>query len=199
MRRKFVLPMVSVLTALLLVPLGAARSETAPEIPRDLEIVVRELEGLLLELSGARDVKPVFREHGGGLYSLSVRLPEDSPLRTHAAAARPLTTLAAGHQVSDPGDNQSVLINAVRSSVGFDYNFWWVALNTSEDDITRKTTNTIKGPGLSFTRNDTLTYDDLSTHLFWFPVEEVFENVGLFTHKVKITKAGAVKYKLFAD
>lgn len=197
MRRNSVV-LVVLVVVLSLLPLAAVRAERPDRLPADLEAAVQQMEGLLADLTGIRDVKPVFKDHGGGLYSVSIELPENAAeLIASSMAARKLSILAVGHQLTTPS-SLSAMIHAALSNVGSDYNFWWAWLNTGNSTVFKKTTNIIKGPGRNYRRTDQVQYARMSVGASWFRLADAFTREGTFNRKTTIATGGNCKTKAFA-
>lgn len=151
-----------------------------------------ELERLLAELAGDALAEPVVTLHGKGRLSIAFPLSEAGRARFVASdrAAKTLVTLANGHMVGSP-DFFDTLVNAVFSVVGQEYTWWWCVMNLTSNDLERKTTNTVKGPGLNFRQSENISYESDALECWFEDFDVVFPELGIYTHKTKVTKGGA--------
>ena len=182
--------------ALALVLVAPAAATDRQEL--ELEEIVQALELLLADLDGARDpaAQPIVRKYDDGLVTVSIPLSEETVERFRAKSLRDLNILAAGHSSQQFGDFGAT-VNAVLSTLGREYNFWWAAANLG-DDVRKKTTSTISGPGPTVKRNNNVRYD-ASALIAASIAESPLNAAGQWKHQVKIKQGGNVKYWFWAQ
>lgn len=152
------------------------------------------LEGLLLELTGERSLEARFKDHGGGLYSLSVSLEQLGPKFSReqlGAAAKDLTNLHHGHSQVDA--SATAAVHVPLSSLNTEYNFWWATANLGEETI-NKTKIFHKGPGKDFKDTLQITHGASTLNIFTLAGLTHTES-GAFKSSVKISGAGNSKTK----
>lgn len=174
---------------------AGASTEIATDQSTRIEDMAAGMEMLFLDLLGTSDIQPAFRDHGNGVYSLSVsldQLPLDSGFAARAKA-KAVTNLHHGHMVSDPSSPKT-LIHAAEATLNISYNLWWAAVNPSGDDAELKTTWSHKGPGADAKDSQTLTYDAASIVVFW-TTNVVHTKAGIFKSFVKISGSSNSKTK----
>ncbi len=170
-----------------------------------------EIEGLLqqyVDLSGAT---PVFTDYGDGFYSLSVTLDPATRERL-LAAANPgeaaedtgdkrapvnLTLLAGGQSLSAPS-TPTVCIHAALSNTTLVYNYWMVVLNLGSQDLVRTTSFKLTGPGLTFNRSFSVTYQANGIWAVWFNPAASVRNPGFYTYVASVTGLGNFTSRTFA-
>lgn len=161
----------------------------------EIEDMAVGMELLFLELLGVSDVEPVFRDHGDGVYSLSVpldRLERGNDFIARASAAKDVTNLAHGHSLSEP-TGSTVLVHSAAPLLDAEYNFWWVAVNLGTDDEEHKTTVSHKGPGADLKFSQDLVYTGSAVVFFFTDV--IHELFGVYKSFVKIKGAANAKTK----
>ena len=184
--------------AILLLNLTVAgvNAEIAVDENTQNEELAAGMELLFMEMLGVSEGKPVFRDHGNGLYSLSVPLDElesGKEFLAGAFTAKAVTNLHHGHMVSEPS-SLSTLIHAALASLDISYNFWWAAVNTSADDAELTTRWSHKGPGADTKGREDLLYD--AERIVLFVVEDLVHTAaGSFKSFVKISGASNSKTK----
>lgn len=175
---------------------AGANAEIAVDENTQNEELAAGMELLFMEMLGVSEVRPVFRDHGNGLYSFSVPLDElesGNEFLAGAFTAKAVTNLHHGHMVSTPG-SLSTLIHAASASLNLKYNFWWAVVNTSADDVELKTKWSHKGPRADEKGSQNLVYDAGSIVAFFVP-DLVHTQAGVFKSSVKISGASNSKTK----
>jgi hypothetical protein len=187
--------------ALLIAPAVFAGDSTR-DLAAQREATARQIEGGFLKLLASEEVEPTYRELGGGLFSLSYPISDEllkgleaSGLDPKAANFQPL---AAGQQLSEPSSSQT-LIHAALSNRTFDYNYWWVVLNLTNQDRTRTTNAKKAGPGRKFNRNFNVTYDAMAVNLIWYNPGFGVGQAGVQVFQVNVPTGGKVVVKSYAQ
>ncbi|MCH7666852.1 MAG: hypothetical protein IH936_13090 [Acidobacteria bacterium] len=175
---------------------AGANAEFAVDENTQNEELAAGMELLFMEMLGGSEGKPVFRDHGNGVYSLSVPLDElerGSQFLAGVSTAKAVTNLHHGHMVSTPS-SLSTLIHAASATLNIGYNFWWAAVNTSADDVELKTKWSHKGPGTDEKGSEDLVYAAGTIMAFFVP-DLVHTQAGVFKSSVKISGASNSKTK----
>lgn len=189
------------LSALLLL-LIVAPAARAAELNHQQEGQVQQIEGLLGELLGSYDVKPVYHNLGGGFHGMSIALSAEARERLaaarseeDAAKAANFFVLAAGQQLTEPSSS-SVLIHAALSNMSLSYNYWVATVNLGAG--TRRATNLkLTGPGRKFNRTFQHNYTANSIWVVWYTAPSV-NRAGAYTLVGTVTGAGADTVKSYA-
>ena len=102
---------------------AGANAEFAVDKNTQNEEFAAGMELFFMEMLGVSEVKPVFRDHGNGVYSLSVPLDElegGNEFLAGVSTAKAVTNLHHGHMVSTPS-SLSTLIHAALASLDVSY------------------------------------------------------------------------------
>ena len=152
----------------------------------------RTMQDLLGASFSANDLVVV--DHGNGFKSVEYRLSDEQLAQFRGAKA--FEGLAAGHQITEPGSPTTLISTVFHSLCTATYNYWWVVLNTTANDMTKNTVVQVKGPGLNAKVTGDVTYVAASVAT-WFTTLEELGRVGRYLQKVKIAGSPVIKTKFW--
>ncbi len=167
---------------------------------KDVEQIVVDLERVIGRLEGVDFSALKVRDHGNGLKSLAIPLPESVRNRLLAASAsdalaKDFKAIAAGLQLTEP-TSASILITAALAQVDVLYNFWWAVVSLKSSDQVKKTTFQMKGPGKKFKIVDEFLYPENAIQVYW--TEQRSGDFGFHTIQAKVVGGGKAKTLYFA-
>lgn len=164
------------------------------EVDHEREGATLDLEQLFRQVFSAAGPKPIYRNLGGGLHSLKASVRPELLARLAESAgseAGPtLFLLATGQQLTDP-TSATALIHAAISDAALAYNYWVAVINTSGQNVNKKTTFKLAGPkgGLKFTKSFTLLYESVSAHVYWFDPGVAATALGIYKQTGQVAGA----------
>ena len=127
---------------------------------------------------------------------MSIPLSPELTRELREKGLRDLNTLAAGHSRNGV-QNFEAAPNAVLSTLGRDYTFWVIVANFG-NQVRKKATVTVKGPGPTMRQGGNATWDAGSLIAAGIGQGKV-DDSGIWQSTSKVKQGGNVKYKFFAQ